>query len=185
MPENYPVGSIVGDSSLAFRIRQTTVRGKGPSREDDTHFFFQPPSDVFGVLANGSIILMKHLDLEKLADIVDPSGVLDLNVVAERGEDKANAKVQIALVDENEFAPHFERPKYLFVLAAADTSEVIGRVAATDEDFSDRDNLKYRAVFGRLFLVLFLKKVNDVNWFSSNHKILLISMILTCRIQIS
>lgn len=72
--ENLPVGSVI--NTVAFSIHNNNI-------SSNLSYYFEPPSQVFGVLANGSLILINSLDLEQLADNdnVDSNGVVSLNVI--------------------------------------------------------------------------------------------------------
>lgn len=69
----------------------------------------------------------------------------------------ANSKVQIAVLDENEFTPKFMKSEYIFdINLPISAGNLIGKVKAIDQDFTDRNQLSYNAVSG-LFLKYFFR----------------------------
>uniref|UniRef100_A0AC34QCU7 Cadherin domain-containing protein n=2 Tax=Panagrolaimus sp. JU765 TaxID=591449 RepID=A0AC34QCU7_9BILA len=108
----------------------------------DIHYFVEPNDSLFAINNEGVLYLKKTIDLEELPH--NSQGIIDLTVIAVHGDDRATTKVQIKIEDENEFSPVFLEEQYDFEIRhQPEDGEIIGKIRAIDEDFTDRDNVKY------------------------------------------
>ena len=162
--EDAPVGSVINSARIGVR---------------DAHIFggavrlVMTSNEWFDLRDNGSVIVTRPLDAERLGD--ESRGIFETSVrrrataAAGRGRfqvtarfygQTVEARVQIKIEDVDEFAPEFAQRVYQFALdAAAPAGTRLGAVRATDRDYSDRaGNLSYRAVAGNALGVVRLSR---------------------------
>lgn len=70
--ENLPIGTVIDTIALSIRDNNSS----------NVHYYFDPTSQLFNILSNGSLILINHLDLEELNDNgqIDSNSIINLNV---------------------------------------------------------------------------------------------------------
>uniref|UniRef100_A0A914I5N4 Cadherin domain-containing protein n=1 Tax=Globodera rostochiensis TaxID=31243 RepID=A0A914I5N4_GLORO len=137
-----------------------------PERHQNVRLSLQSPPDQeatsslinsFQLLDNGSLVLRRQLDIELMDDA--SKGVVELEAVADEpngggssGDDKpSRARVQVQVVDVDEFAPRFvpSSPEFRLHMPLI-AGQPIGHLKAHDDDFADRqpDSLAFRTISG-------------------------------------
>ncbi|KAI1704454.1 cadherin domain-containing protein [Ditylenchus destructor] len=146
--EGDPAGTVINSVALGVQ---------NPDKLPDIQLKFDPESDDFGILANGSVLTRRKLDVNRM-DNVDEKGVVHLKVIAQSGESSyvAKSRVQIAIVGQeksitsstssSQTPPMFDQPSYVFELRSpVQSGNQIGQVNAKSAD----DNpMTYRAISG-------------------------------------
>ncbi|KAL3082214.1 hypothetical protein niasHT_037852 [Heterodera trifolii] len=135
--------------------------------------------DHFQLMDNGMLVLIKQIDIEQMDDV--SNGVIELEVVAsvvdgdEHQHDdhsadqqqpavqpSSHARVQVQVVDVDEFSPRFEpsSPEFHLQVPLISAGQLIGHLHAQDDDFSDRrpGSLVYRAILGNASELVHVKR---------------------------
>ncbi|KAI6180943.1 DE-cadherin [Aphelenchoides besseyi] len=141
--ENSPVGSSINTVRIGIQ---------DPNLFPQVRYSIEP-NDYFDIRENGSVVIKNQIDLESLP--AEWKGVIEATVTARYFGQEAKAQVQIKIDDVDEFEPVFDKLNYEFdVDADAEPGTLIGAVHATDADFSDRNELVYRAIAGNALSVV-------------------------------
>uniref|UniRef100_A0A915E5X9 Cadherin domain-containing protein n=1 Tax=Ditylenchus dipsaci TaxID=166011 RepID=A0A915E5X9_9BILA len=127
---------IAKEGQLAGSVINTlAISLLNPDHLPNIQYRFEPESLDFGVLPNGSVVIKRRLESDRI-DGLDDKGVVELKIVAQSGdEDVARSRVQIAIEKMRiRKPPVFDQPEYMFYLnSPVQSGNVVGQLKATAE----------------------------------------------------
>lgn len=137
--ENVPLNSVI-----------TTLLTNKPS-DRRVHFYIKEktlPGKEFSVNQKGDVILRKMLDYERKERY-------SFDVLATDGRRNDSARVDVTLLNINDWDPRFKYPQYEFYVSGPDAFPgfVVGKLDVHDGDKGDRVSLDIKGPYARVFTI--------------------------------
>uniref|UniRef100_A0A7E4ZZJ3 Cadherin n=1 Tax=Panagrellus redivivus TaxID=6233 RepID=A0A7E4ZZJ3_PANRE len=136
---------VIAENKIQGTTLDPPIEVIGGKELEGVRYHVEPADSLFAINTHGELYTKKNVDLEELPN--STGGIVQLTVVAEYQGEKATTKVQIKIEDDNEFSPVFLEDQYDVEIRHQPVGgEILGKVKAIDEDFTDRNNLRYSII---------------------------------------